>query len=44
MVATAVDEVQAVAEPVVGGMDTSTLEQAGQATSAKEGKQTPTHT
>ena len=44
MVAAAVDEVQAAAEPAVGGPDTSNLEQAGRATSAKEGKQTQTHT
>ena len=44
MVAAAVDEVQAVAGPAVGGPDTNSLEQAGQETSAKEDKQTPTRT
>ena len=44
MVATAVDAVQAVAEAAVGGPDTNNLEQDGQETSAKEGKQTPTRT
>ena len=44
VVAAAVDEVQAAAEPVVGGPDTSNLEQAGWATNAKEGKQTQTRT
>ena len=44
MVAVAVDEVQAVTEPAVDGPDTNNLEQAGRATSAKEGKQTPTYT
>ena len=44
MVAAAVDEVQAVAEAPVGGPDTNNLEQAGQETSAKEDKQSPTRT
>ena len=43
-VATAVDEVQAAAEPVVVGLDTSNPEWAGRATNDKEGKQTRTHT
>ena len=44
MGAAEVDDVQAVAEPTVGGPDTSNLEQAGRPINAKEGKQTPTHT
>ena len=44
MVAVAVDEVQAAAEPVSVGPDTSNLEQAGRAINDKEGKQTRTHT
>ena len=38
MVAAAVDEVQAAAQPVVVGQDTSNLERAGRAIKAKEGK------
>ena len=44
MAAAAVDEVQAAAEPVVVGPDTSNPEQAGQATNDKVGKQTLTCT
>ena len=44
MVAAAVDEVQAAAEPVVVGPDTSNLERAGRAINDKVGKQTQTHT
>ena len=44
IVAAAVDKVRAVADPAVSGQDTNNLEQAGQETSAKGGKQTPTRT
>ena len=44
MAAAAVDEVQAAAEPVAVGPDTSNPERAGRATSGKVGKQTQTRT
>ena len=44
MDAAGVDEVQAAAEPVVVGPDTSNLDQAGRVINVKEGKQTQTHT
>ena len=40
MAAAGVDEMQAAAEPVVVGPDTSNLERAGRATNDKVGKQT----
>ena len=44
MVAAAVDKVQAATEAAVDRQDTNNREQAGQETSAKRGKQTPTRT
>ena len=44
MATVAVDEVQAAAEPVAVGTDTSSPEQAGWATSDKVGKQTQIRT
>ena len=44
MVASTVDEIQAVSKPVVVGLDTSNPEQTGRATNNKEGKQSRTHT
>ena len=44
MAALVVVKVQAAAEPVASGPDTSNPKRAGRATSDKVGKQTPTHT
>ena len=44
MAAAAVDEVEAAAEPVVVGPDTSNPERAGRATNNNVGKQTQTRT